>query len=165
MIDYNHPNSLKIIESSITILKHSDTALRLMSTLETTAYTVTIFKTPYPQPFVPDNTHIYLGIAATQDYADIEQVIDLAAGMIELKKIRAGEIRPKTNSPEEQNLQRQHLYNLDVMLHTFPIIEELEFAGYKAVDAVERTGYKKLYKAWLNESSYEDFINIYWDML
>jgi hypothetical protein len=85
--------------------------------------------------------------------------------MTELKQLREGQTRPSSDPRHEDNLQRQHLRNLDIMLYSFPIVEELELSGYKARQAVERTGYKKLYTAWLREAPYEEFINIYWGML
>lgn len=164
MIDYTHPFAAKILEDAFKTLGYSETATRLQSGLKSEAYSIKIFKSLYARPFVADSKTILIGVPLTQEFADIEQVIDIAAGMIELKQIREGYLRPDTEPLKEENIQKQHLKNLDILLHTFPIAEELELEGYKAVEVIRKTGYGKLYKAWLNQAPYQDFINLYWAM-
>lgn len=164
MIDYTHPHAAQILEGARTILKRSETGARLLQEADLQDYTVQIFRIIYPRILVPDDKNIYIGLPATQDYADIEQVIDLAAALYEMKWRHEGKIRPADDPDRQENLQKQHLLNLEIILHTFPVVEELEMEGYKAADSLRKQSLTPLYRAWLRQAPYEEFINLYWAM-
>ncbi|MCD8497707.1 MAG: hypothetical protein LRZ85_06240 [Alphaproteobacteria bacterium] len=140
MIDYTHPHAEKIHQETLSILQHAPSAARLLEQAPLPPGALRIFKTLYPRIFVPDEQSLYIGLPATQDYTDIEQVIDLAAALLELKAKREGMKRPDQALDQEESLQKQHLINLDLILHTFAIVQELEDAGYKAVDCIRKQG-------------------------
>lgn len=165
MIDYAHPHSKKIRDDALKILEQSERAVLLKKELDRQVFSIQILKSPMEQPLVVNEKEIYLTVPAPQDYADIEQVLDLAAGMVELKFLREGQGRPTGNPDDEAYAQGQHLKNLEIMLHSFSIAEDLEDQGYKAEECLRKIGLGKLYKAWKDGKDYQEFVDIYWNML
>lgn len=164
-MQYHHPQAATIKEEAISKLKYSQTAARLLEAIEKDKpLEILVFSNPQARPFALDTQTLLLCVPASKDHADIEQVIDLAGGIVEIDMLREGRKRPQGSPDDEETLQGQHLYNLEVILGTFPIAAELEEEGYKAELSLRKNGLGKLYAAWRKEAEYQEFVNLYWDM-
>lgn len=161
---YDHPFAEKIAEDSLKILAYSDKARHLLDFLGEAPYSVHILRLPLSQPFTPDAAQIFLSVPVTQDFADIEQALDLAAALVELRQNREGYVRPVSDFEREENRQKQHLKNLDILLDVFEIAVELEDAGYRAEEVLRKGGFGKLLNAWKKNADYKEFINLYWSI-
>ncbi len=160
-VEYEHPQSHKIQMRAKHILSESDIGDKLLERYEGQ---IKVIKGPAPQAFIPTENLIILRVPPLQDQADEEQALDLAGALIEHKAIRASGFPDPSVIQEDQSLVYLHYRNLDVILGVFPIAEQLDDQGFKALAALRYAGLSKLYQAWKTGASREECANIYWSM-
>jgi len=160
-INYYHPQGEAIKAQALEILMHSPRAKGLYEEIKPTIH---ILKGPLPQAFVHASKTIYLRVPALQTKGRLEQAIDLAGALIELR-INASlpPLDPATIESDEILVQ-QHYKNVSIYMKAFPIAEELDEAGHKALKEIRLMGLGKLYQAWKTGASLEDCANIYWSI-
>lgn len=163
--DYTHPHQDNIIDGIQKILSNSDRAMELLQKCHETPYEISIIKSFYTQPYVLSERKICLFVPPMQENVTLENALDYYGCLVELANLRDGKARPKDNLHSVETQQNQHLFNLDIILEMFEIIEELEDSGYKAKQEIRAHGFKKLYSAWKKEEDYQELINIYWSIL
>ena len=160
-INYHHPRAASIKAQSLEILSHSPRAKTLY---EKIAPVIHILKGPLPQAFVHGTKTIYLRVPALQSNGRLEQAIDLSGALIELEMNKSlPALDPATLESDETQVQ-QHYKNVSIYMKVFPIAEELDEAGHKALKEIRLMGLGKLYQAWKSGADLEECANIYWSI-
>ncbi|MAE51365.1 MAG: hypothetical protein CMH27_06115 [Micavibrio sp.] len=161
-INYHHPDAKTILSETLSLLKHSPTAKAL---LEQQKPDIKILKGPLPQAFVHQTSLIYLRVPALQRKGRLEQAIDLAGALNELVMNTKDNTPPVPDTLEKDDtLMQQHYKNVSIYMKTFPIIEELESAGHKALKEMRLMGLGKIYQAWKTGASLDECARIYWSI-
>ena len=162
MINYHHPDAKTILSETLSLLNHSSTAKSL---LEQQKPHIKILKGPLPQAFVHQTSMIYLRVPALQRKGRLEQAIDLAGALNELAMNTKNSALPLPDTLEEDDtLVQQHYKNVSIYMKTFPVIEELESAGHKALKEMRLMGLGKIYQAWKTGANLEECAKIYWSI-
>ena len=160
-INYYHLEAEKIKAQSLEILLHSAQAKSLYEEIRPSIF---VLKGPLPQTFVQDTNLIYLRVPALQKKGRLEQAIDLSGALSELKINQSLPPLDPATLESDESLVQQHYKNVSIYMKVFPIIEELDEAGHKALKEIRLMGLGKLYQAWKAGADLEDCANIYWSI-
>lgn len=158
---YRHPQADAIIMRTKDILSQSSTGDLLLNNYQGK---IDIIAGPASQGFVPSENVIFLSVPAMQAQANVEQALDLAGSLIEHKSVAAKGFPEPDVIQDDETLTYMHHRNLDLILGVFPVAQELEEQGFKAIAELRHAGLSKLYQAWKTGKSHEEYVMIYWNM-
>lgn len=160
-INYFHPQAEAIKAETLEILMHSPRAKALYEEINPAIH---ILKGPLPQAFVHAAKTIYVRVPALQSKGRLEQALDLSGALIELKINKPLPPLDPATLESDETLVQQHYKNVSIYMKVFPIAEELDEAGHKALKEIRLMGLGKLYQAWKTGADLKECANIYWSI-
>lgn len=160
-IEYRHPKAHEILMRTKDILSQSTLGDQMLEAYEGT---IEVLKGPVAQGFVPTENLIILRVPALQEQAHEEQALDLAGALIEHQTVARNGFPDPMTLQDDETFTYLHYRNLDLIMGVFPVAEELDEEGFKALAALRYAGLSKLYHAWKTGESREECASIYWNM-
>ena len=166
-IEYRHPQSEKIIEEALEIIRESETGAHLIQVAKKGNIPLHVFKSEEGKSsYIPDSNAIYIGASEKTKEAGPSQVIAVILTLREAEQEMIG-----LSAPDPADMLNyatvMHTKNLDALVYMCKVIHEMEVKKTDhytvLLDEVKSLGHNSLYQAYVTEEDETGLAQAYVD--
>lgn len=160
---YKHPHEKSLLDAARAELAKCPSGAHRLKIADVQEMAIHVIKGPDMMSFVPNGYTIYITAPVALRKPDAEFLMDLTSAIREAEQLLLGLSLPDKAADEQAHATLYHSRQLDLIVHSFKIAEELtEINGNtNFLDKIENYGYGELYKTYRQGVSNEELVDLY----